>query len=159
APVAFGYSGRARPLRPAARARTARVIERQPPPAERSAPPAGGPAHAPVVSPLDAGGPSSEGDEEAPGRAPAVESDPLVSNGLGSPLCDGALALGGIPPRASRNCSTSGFVASATPTDNFGLDVHIDTGLLGISKGGFQSAVQDVLIAPVWTALVWVVHA
>jgi len=159
APVAHGYTGRARLLRPAARARAARVIERKPPSAGPASPPAGGPAHAPVVSPLDAGTTSSEGDEEPSGRAPAVESDPLVSNGLGSPLCEGALAPGGIPARASRNCSTSGFVASAAPTDNFGLDVHIDTGLLGVSKGGFQSAVQDVLIAPVWTALVWVVHA
>ena len=159
APVACGYTGRARSLGPGARARTARVIERQQPSAERSPGSAAGPARAPVVSPLDAGGPSSEGDEEASGRALAAESDPLVSNGLGSPLCDGALAPGGIPARASRNCSTSGFVASAAPTDNFGLDVHIDTGLLGVSKGGFQSAVQDVLIAPVWTALVWVVHA
>ena len=52
-----------------------------------------------------------------------------------------------------------GFVASAAPTGNYGLDVHIDTGVLGLSNGGLMSALQDLLVTPLWMALVWVVHA
>ena len=61
--------------------------------------------------------------------------------------------------RAARNCATSGFVASAAPTGNYGLDVHIDTGVLGVGQGGLMSALQDLLVTPLWMALVWVVHA
>ena len=48
---------------------------------------------------------------------------------------------------------------AAAPTGDFGIDVHIDTGLLGFSSGGLLSAVQDLLISPLWMALVWIVHA
>jgi hypothetical protein len=37
--------------------------------------------------------------------------------------------------------------------------VHIDTGVLGLSRGGLMSAVQDLLVTPLWMALVWIVHA
>jgi hypothetical protein len=37
--------------------------------------------------------------------------------------------------------------------------VHIDTGVLGVSQGGLLSAVQGLMIEPIWMALVWVVHA
>ena len=63
------------------------------------------------------------------------------------------------PAVSTLACKTSGFVATAYPTGNYGLDVHIDTGVLGISQGGFMSAVQDLIIAPVWMAIVWLVHA
>ncbi len=44
------------------------------------------------------------------------KSDPLVSNGLGSPLCKGALGQANCPAAGRRNCETSGFVAAAAPT-------------------------------------------
>jgi hypothetical protein len=53
----------------------------------------------------------------------------------------------------------SGFVAAAAPTGNYGIDVHIDTGVLGLSSGGLLSTVQDVFVTPVWMGLVWGVHA
>jgi len=90
---------------------------------------------------------------------PGGELDPLVSNGLSSPLCDGGLGAGELSSAARRNCETSGFVAAAAPTGNYGLDVHIETGFLGLSGGTFLIAVQDFAIAPIWTALVWCVHA
>ena len=62
-------------------------------------------------------------------------------------------------PTTRRNCETSGFLASAAPTGDFGLDVHIDTGVFGLSSGGLLSTVQDLLVAPTWMALVWIVHA
>jgi len=88
-----------------------------------------------------------------------MEADPLVSNGLGSPSCRGGAAGAALSARARANCETSGFVAAAAPTGDFGLDVHIDTGLLGLSSGGLLASVQDLCVAPLWMALVWAVHA
>jgi len=86
------------------------------------------------------------------------ETDPLVANGLGSPLCSSA-QVSQLSLASRRNCETSGFVAAAAPTNDYGLDVHINTGVLGLSSGGLLSAVQDLFIAPLWMALVWLVHA
>jgi hypothetical protein len=123
--------------------------------------PARGPVRAPSQPPLTAGGASrAEGTaESSAGASGEVESDPLVSNGLGSPSCRGAMGMGALSPARARNCSTSGFSAAGAPTGNYGLDVHIDTGLLGLSDGGLLSIVQDLFVAPVWMALVWSVHA
>jgi hypothetical protein len=121
-----------------------------------------GAARAPSNPPLIAAGggsPAGGGAGEAVGGSPQGEADPLVSNGLGSPLCKGVLGEGQLPTTARRNCETSGFVATAAPTASYGLDVHIDTGVLGLSSGGLLSIVQDLFVAPLWMALVWVVHA
>ncbi|HEY4824176.1 MAG TPA: hypothetical protein VIH49_03925 [Solirubrobacteraceae bacterium] len=64
-----------------------------------------------------------------------------------------------LSPAARRNCETSGFVAAAAPTGNFGIDVHIDTGLLGLSSAQLLAIVQNLLVAPLWMALVWATHA
>lgn len=99
------------------------------------------------------------GEAEGAGATVQGESDPLVSNGLGSPLCKGALG-GGLPAASRRDCETSGFVAAPAPTGNYGIDVHIDIGVLGgFSTGGLLSAVQDLFVTPLWMALVWAVHA
>jgi hypothetical protein len=79
-----------------------------------------------------------------------------VSNGLGSPLCRNGLGEGELPGRSSRNCATSGFVAAAAPSGDYGIDVHIDTGIVGLS---FGSLVQDLFVTPLWMALVWAAHA
>jgi hypothetical protein len=83
------------------------------------------------------------------------EADPLVGNGLGSPLCKGTLG-GGLSAASRRDCETSGFVAAPAPTGNYGIDVHIDTGVIGVNSA---SAIQDLFVTPLWTALVWAVHA
>jgi hypothetical protein len=95
---------------------------------------------------------------EETGGVPSVEGDELVENGLSSPLCGGA--AGGVLSRVARsNCQTSGFVGAPAPTNNYALDVHIDVGALGLSMGGVLSVIQDVFIAPVWSAIVWGAHA
>ncbi len=99
------------------------------------------------------------GDAEGAPRLAGVEPDPLVSNGLGSPLCRGELGQGELSSTGRRHCETSGFIAAAAPTGDYGIDVHIDTGFLGFSSGGLLSVVQDIVIAPLWMALVWAVHA
>lgn len=91
--------------------------------------------------------------EDASASAPPSSGDPLVENGLGSPLCRTPAAL---PASARRNCESSGFEAAGAPTGDYGLDVHIDTGLLGVTS---QTLLQDYVIAPVWTGVVWVVQA
>ncbi len=84
----------------------------------------------PQAPPLVSGRARPHRRQEAPGASsPAGKVDPLVSNGLGSPSCSSS-ARGGTDPGGRRNCETSGFVASADPTGNYGIDVHIDTGLL-----------------------------
>jgi hypothetical protein len=102
---------------------------------------------------------ASGGDEPQAGGMPEAEIDPLVSNGLGSPLCTGAPGGSALSPPSRRNCETSGFVGAAAPTGNFGIDVHIDTGLLGLSSAQLLAIVQDLFVAPLWMALVWAVHA
>ena len=111
----------------------------------------------PTLSPIGVG--VEAGSEEAASAPAEAGGDPLVSNGLGSPLCRGRVPEGALSASARRNCTTSGFVASGAPTGNYGLDVHIDTGVLGLSHGGLMSALQDLLVTPLWMALVWVVHA
>ncbi len=119
-------------------------------------PPAAPSRRAPSNPPLNSG--ASGVPEEEEGLSPAGEADPLVSNGLGSPTCK--RALGGELSAVSRqHCETSGFIAAAAPTGNYGIDVHIDTGVLGLSSGGLLSTVQDLFVAPLWMALVWSVHA
>ena len=118
-------------------------------------------ARSPTEPPLLHPGASavSGGDEPQAGGSPGTEADPLVSNGLGSPLCSGPPGGAALSPAARRNCETSGFVAAAAPTGNFGIDVHIDTGLLGLSSAQLLSIVQNLLVTPLWMALVWAVHA
>ncbi len=97
----------------------------------------------------------SGGEAEAAGTTVPGEADPLVGNGLGSPLCKGALG-GGLSAVSRRDCETSGFIAAPAPTGDYGIDVHIDTGVVGFNAA---SAVQDLFVTPLWTALVWAVHA
>jgi hypothetical protein len=112
----------------------------------------------PPLIPGEAGTGDAGGGEEGTGETPQTEVDPLVSNGLGSPTCRGALASE-LSATSRRNCETSGFVAAPAPTGNYGIDVHIDTGVLGFSTGGLLSIVQDLIVTPLWMALVWAVHA
>ncbi|HEX3518253.1 MAG TPA: hypothetical protein VHT29_04380 [Solirubrobacteraceae bacterium] len=95
---------------------------------------------------------------EGEGDAPQQQADPLVSNGLASPSCQAATAVD-LTAGDRRHCESSGFVATAAPTGNYGIDVHIDTGVLGVSSNWLSTAVQDILIAPAWMGLVWAVHA
>ncbi len=98
-------------------------------------------------------GEAEPGGADASSSAPSSGGDPLVENGLGSPLCGaGASELSAV---SRRNCSTSGFEAAGAPTGNYGLDVHIDTGTLGFTAATLE---QDYLIGPVWMGLVWSAH-
>lgn len=112
---------------------------------------------APSGPSLTAGGPPAVTETDADSVQP--EQDPLVANGLTSPLCSGILGAGELGSGSRTNCETSGFVAAPAPTGDYAIDVHIDTGVLGLSSGGLLSAVQDLFVSPVWMALVWAMHA
>jgi hypothetical protein len=117
-------------------------------------------AKAPSDPPLSTAGGADGGtdEEETAAGGSSAQADPLVSNGLGSPSCGGG--IGEELSRAQRrNCETSGFIAAPAPTGDYGIDVHIDTGLLGLDSGGIWTIVQDLVVAPLWMALVWAVHA
>jgi hypothetical protein len=127
-----------------------------------SAGPRGSGARSPGSRPLIASpnpGETEALDEPGGEGSPVDEVDPLVSNGLGSPLCAGATSGAMLSATSRRDCETSGFVATAAPTGNFGVDVHIDTGLLPSSSGSLLKLVQELFVTPVWMALVWAVHA
>jgi hypothetical protein len=113
-------------------------------------------AHAPSGPPLSSI--ASAGAGESTAGVPSSEGDPLVDNGLSSPLCKGSIS-GGLSRAAQGDCQTSDFVAAPAPTKSYEIDVNIDAGPVGLSTGGLLSVIQDVFVAPVWNALEWVVHA
>jgi hypothetical protein len=121
---------------------------------------AGAPAkHAPNRPPLaTSGAGTSTGSpaEEASASAPVTGGDPLASNGLNSPLCRDA--AGELTGASARNCRASGFEGAQAPTGDYGLDVHIDTGLTHFGFGNVTSIIVETLLQVWWTALVAVVR-
>jgi hypothetical protein len=142
------------PLERAAAARVSRSADS--PPVSRATSGVKAPSSPPLTTTGEVAGVEGGGEETG---SPEGEADPLVSNGLGSPLCKGALGVSEISATARRNCETSGFVAARAPTSDYGIDVHINTGVLGLSSGGLLTTVQDLFVTPLWMALVWAVHA
>jgi hypothetical protein len=157
-PLGVAYARDRQPFMAASPAKASRIADAPASAPRRSA----GARAAPSSPPLSSGGAvdgGGAGDEQGEGGSPQGEVDPLVSNGLGSPLCKGALGGGELSVVSRRDCETSGFVAAAAPTGAYGIDVHIDTGVLGLSSGGLLTTVQDLFVTPLWMALVWAVHA
>jgi uncharacterized membrane protein YgcG len=126
-------------------------------------PPAGHPSagakSAPSDPPLAPGGEEAAGgaEEESAGAATSSAGDPLISNGLGSPLCHAAGGEQALSQVSDSNCRTSGFEAAPSPTGNYGFDVHINTGVGEWTNDG-DAMFQD-LLELAWTVLVATVHA
>ncbi|HEX4106556.1 MAG TPA: hypothetical protein VHX88_00390, partial [Solirubrobacteraceae bacterium] len=93
--------------------------------------------------------------DPAAGQATGSGGDPLVANGLGSPECEGAPA--DLSPSSAANCRASGFTAAPEPIDDYAFDVHINTGITDLT-GDVDSIFEDLVLTPVWTALLWLVH-
>ncbi len=76
----------------------------------------------------------------APPSTPATPSSGFdsLNNGSLNPACSGATG------QAAANCAISNSPASAFPTDSYGLDQNIDTGLTG-SSGWLPSAIDDII--------------
>jgi hypothetical protein len=116
----------------------------------------GSPRKAPSKPPLRSGSSAGGGGEEDEGGEGTTGGDPLVSNGLGSPLCRAGGGEGELSPQAASDCRTSGFEAGPVPTGNYGFDVHINTGVTKMNAD-LQSYLQDLLQLG-WTVLVALVH-
>jgi hypothetical protein len=113
------------------------------------------PAAAAPVPPVAPVGTAAAGGGPALGPDPAAQSTslsgpgPLVANGLGSPTCR---RVGELSAVARADCAASGVAVAPAPIENYQFDVHID---VGIFDGRSDSVVQDVLLKPVWMAVVW----
>jgi hypothetical protein len=118
-------------------------------------PPAKGPARAPSKPPLGTGGTSLSPEEEGSASVSESGGDPLVDNGLGSPLCrEGAEAE--LSPTGARACRISHFDAAQAPTGNYGFDVHINRGVTDVANDVDAEVLNGVQWS--WTLLVAVVH-
>ncbi len=120
------------------------------------APPAAGAKKAPGSPPLSAGETIALSPEaEASASASPSGGDPLVDNGLGSPLChEGASAELG--QASERNCGSSDFDAARAPTGDYAFDVHINTGVT--NWGNYLSASMQDAAQWGWMLLVAIVH-
>lgn len=115
--------------------------------------PAKGPARAPSKPPLGSGGTEKTFEEEASSSVSQSGGDPLVDNGLSSPLCRKSAELSSL---VARDCRISHFDAAQAPTGNYGFDVHVNTGLTDVAND-----LDVYILNPVqwsWTLLVAVVH-
>ena len=82
--------------------------------------------------------------------------DPLISNGLGSPLCRTPAGEAELSQASLSNCRASGFEAAPAPTGNYAFDVHINTGLTKLEND--EAAQFQNLLQLGWTVLVAAVH-
>jgi hypothetical protein len=121
------------------------------------APPAKGPARAPSKPPLGtgSGGTGLTPEEEASASASPSGGDPLVDNGLGSPLC-GKSTRAELSSAGRHNCGISHFEAAPAPTGNYAFDVHINTGVT--DWGNDLSASVQNAAQWGWMLLVAIVH-
>jgi hypothetical protein len=92
---------------------------------------------------------------EASASASPSGGDPLVDNGLGSPLC-GDSTRAELSPAGQRNCGSSDFDAALAPTGDYAFDVHIDTGVT--NAGNYLSEVVQNSAQWGWMLLVAIVH-
>jgi hypothetical protein len=92
---------------------------------------------------------------EASASSSPSGGDPLVDNGLGSPLCSTG-TRDQLSHAGESNCRSSNFEAAKAPTGNYAFDVHINTGVS--NWGNYLSAsVQDAGQWG-WMLLVAIVH-
>lgn len=107
------------------------------------------------ATPSSRGGGRREAGEggELEREAGSPGGEPLVENGLSSPLCTSSTAA--LSATTKSNCASSGFVASAAPAANYGFDVNIDSG----PEGSIAAYFQDFLVKPPWSLLVWIVQS
>jgi hypothetical protein len=94
-------------------------------------------------------------EEEASASASPSGGDPLVDNGLGSPLC-GKGTRADLSQAGQSNCGSSDFEAAPAPTGDYAFDVHINTGVA--NAGNYLSEVVQNAAQWGWMLLVAIVH-
>ena len=88
----------------------------------------------------------------------AGPNDPLAANGFTSPSCATAVLFAELSPAARTNCEVSGVAVAPVPLSNYAFDTNITSGLGASFDDDVDSIVEDLLIMPVWTAIVWLIH-
>ena len=88
----------------------------------------------------------------------SVNANPLAANGFASPSCTAPALTTQLSAAQRTNCIVSGVDVAPVPLSNYAIDLDIPSGL-GASFGeDLYTVVQDLLVTPVWTALVWLIH-
>ena len=90
--------------------------------------------------------------------APTVAPSPLASNGFESPSCTTPALEAQLSIAEQTNCGVSGVAVAPVPLSNYAIDVNIPAGIGASWSDDLDGVVQDLLVTPVWTALVWLVH-
>jgi hypothetical protein len=94
----------------------------------------------------------------AASTAVAVDGSPLAGNGFASPSCTSAVLTAQLSDAQRTNCDVSGVDVAPDPLSNYAIDVNIPSGLDASFGDDLYTVVQDLLVTPVWTALVWLIH-
>jgi len=97
------------------------------------------------------------GASAGPPAAP-IDASPLASNGFASPSCGSQVLTEQLSPNQRTNCAVSGVDVAPVPLSNYAIDINIPSGLDAGFGEDLDTVVQDLLVTPVWTALVWLVH-
>jgi len=115
--------------------------------------PAPAPAAAPTAAAAPAGGPGQGGGENS---APlGSDTNSLVSNGLGSPLC---FHRDQLAPAEQDACARSGIVGSQYPIDRYGVDSNILTGTFGLNGNALSNALANLIVSPAWMILIYLLQ-
>jgi hypothetical protein len=93
-----------------------------------------------------------------PAGTPGLVEDPLSANGFTSPSCTAGSLYAQLSATARTDCEVSGVAVAPVPLSNYAFDTNVQSGLGASFSDDVDSIVQDLLITPVWTAIVWLVH-
>jgi len=94
----------------------------------------------------------------ASGVPAPVDASPLAANGFESPSCTSPALEAQLSTQERTNCSVSGVAVAPVPLSNYAVDVDIPAGLSASFHEDIDSVVEDLLITPIWTAVVWLDH-
>jgi hypothetical protein len=95
---------------------------------------------------------------QAADRSAPVDASPLAANGFASPSCTSAVLTAQLSVAERTNCEVSGVAVAPVPLSNYAVDINIPSGLDASFHHDLDTIVQDLLVTPVWTALVWLIH-
>jgi hypothetical protein len=101
--------------------------------------------------------PTSLGQAVASGTPP-IDENPLAANGFSSPTCTTPSLYAQISPTERTNCEVSGVAVAGAPLSNYGFDTNIEGGLEASVTDDLDSVIEQVVLSPIWIALVWLVH-
>src|ERR1700690_425150 len=88
----------------------------------------------------------------------AMNASPLAANGFASPSCTAPTLTPQLSAAQRTDCIVSGVDVAPVPLSNYAIDLDIPSGLGASFGDDLYTVVQDLLVTPVWTAVVWLIH-